>query len=384
MEKLYEKQLKGKDGCDIKILDSDGEVKEVLASIFKEDGMDIRLTIDSDLQKSLYEQFKEDPGCSVAMNPCTGEVLALVSTPSYDNNEFIRGLSSEKWTSLNEDEKKPLYNRFRQVWCPGSTFKPVVAGIGLKTGSIDPKEDFGNEGLAWQKDSSWGSYQVTTLHEYEPVIMKNAIIYSDNIYFAKAALKIGSENFMNTLNEIGFNQNMPFEIAMQESTYSNTDKIETEIQLADSGYGQGQILVNPLHLASIYTSFLNEGNMIKPYLKYKEEAFGETWIENAFSKENVEEIMQGVEGVVNDPEGTGYAAHRDDILLAGKTGTAELKATKEDTSGKEIGWFSVFTADKSVDKPILLISMVENVKGIGGSGYVVKKDATVLDEYFEE
>ena len=141
--------------------------------------MDIRLTIDSDLQKSLYEQFKEDPGCSVAMNPYTGEVLALVSTPSYDNNEFIRGLSSEKWTSLNEDEKKPLYNRFRQVWCPGSTFKPVVAGIGLKTESIDPKEDFGNEGLAWQKDSSWGSYQVTTLHEYEPVIMKNAIIYSD-------------------------------------------------------------------------------------------------------------------------------------------------------------------------------------------------------------
>lgn len=320
VEKLYEKQLKGKDGCDIKILDSDGEVKEVLASIFKEDGMDIRLTIDSDLQKSLYEQFKEDPGCSVAMNPYTGEVLALVSTPSYDNNEFIRGLSSEKWTSLNEDEKKPLYNRFRQVWCPGSTFKPVVAGIGLKTESIDPKEDFGNEGLAWQKDSSWGSYQVTTLHEYEPVIMKNAIIYSDNIYFAKAALKIGSENFMNTLNEIGFNQDMPFEIAMQESTYSNTDKIETEIQLADSGYGQGQILVNPLHLASIYTSFLNEGNMIKPYLKYKEEASGETWIENAFSKENVEEIMQGVEGVVNDPEGTGYAAHRDDILLAGKQG----------------------------------------------------------------
>ena len=168
---------------------------------------------------------------------------------------------------------------------------------------------------------------------------------------------------------------MPFEIAMQESTYSNTDKIETEIQLADSGYGQGQILVNPLHLASIYTSFLNEGNMIKPYLKYKEEVSGETWIENAFSKENVEEI---------DPEGTGYAAHRDDILLAGKTGTAELKATKEDTSGKEIGWFSVFTADKSVDKPILLISMVENVKGIGGSGYVVKKDATVLEEYFEK
>ena len=384
MEGLFDKELKGQNGCAISIVDSNGNKKKIVVSTIVENGKDIKLTIDSNLQKELYEQFKDDKSCSVAINQYTGEVLALVSTPSYDNNDFIRGMSSEKWNALNEDENKPMYNRFRQVWCPGSTFKPIIAAIGLTTGAIDPDEDYGNEGLSWQKDSSWGSYYVTTLHAYEPVILKNALIYSDNIYFAKAALKIGSENFMNTLNEIGFNQNMPFEIAMQESTYSNTDKIETEIQLADSGYGQGQILVNPLHLASIYTSFLNEGNMIKPYLKYKEEASGETWIENAFSKENVEEIMQGVEGVVNDPEGTGYAAHRDDILLAGKTGTAELKATKEDTSGKEIGWFSVFTADKSVDKPILLISMVENVKGIGGSGYVVKKDATVLEEYFEK
>ena len=88
--------------------------------------------------------------------------------------------------------------------------------------------------------------------------------------------------------------------------------------------------------------------------------------------------------IINCLKMQGYAAHRDDILLAGKTGTAELKATKEDTSGKEIGWFSVFTAEENVDRPILLISMVENVKGIGGSGYVVNKDATVLDEYFKE
>ena len=133
---------------------------------------------------------------------------------------------------MNEDENQPLYNRFRQVWCPGSTFKPVVAAIGLKTGTLDPNEDFGNEGLSWQKDSSWGSYEVTTLHEYEPVIMKNALIYSDNIYFAKAALKIGTDNLMNSLDEIGFNQEIPFEITMAESQYSNTDRIETEIQLA--------------------------------------------------------------------------------------------------------------------------------------------------------
>lgn len=383
MEGLFEKELKGKDGCEISIVDKEGNVKNTLASVLKENGTDIQLTIDYDLQKSLYEQFKEDRGCSVAMNPYTGEVLALVSTPSFDNNDFIKGMSSEKWTALNEDEDKPLYNRFRQVWCPGSTFKPVVAGIGLKTGLLDPNEDFGNEGVSWQKDSSWGSYHVTTLHEYEPVIMKNAIIYSDNIYFAKSALKIGADNLEKSLNEIGFNQEMPFEIKMAESQYSNTDKIETEIQLADSGYGQGQILINPLHLASIYTSFLNGGNMIKPYLQYKEETTGETWITGAFTEDNVNEIMEGLKGVVNDPNGTGYAAYREDIVLAGKTGTAELKATKEDTSGTEIGWFSVFTADQDVTKPILIISMVENVKDIGGSGYVVRKDKAVLDEYLE-
>ena len=383
-ESLYETELKGKDGYKIYIVDSEGNEKITIAEMIKEDGVDIRLTIDSDLQKALYEQFKNNRGCSIAMNPYTGEVLALVSTPSYDNNDFILGMSEEQWTALNEDENQPLYNRFRQVWCPCSTFKPVVAAIGLKTNTIDPNEDFGNEGLSWQKDSSWGSYEVTTLHEYEPVIMKNALIYSDNIYFAKAALKIGADNLMNSLDEIGFNQEVPFEITMAESQYSNTDRIETEIQLADSGYGQGQILVNPLHLASIYTSFLNEGNIIQPYLQYSDNPAGKIWIKEAFSSETVSQVMEGLTGVVNDPNGTGYAAHRDDILFAGKTGTAELKESQEDTSGTEIGWFAVFTADKNVETPILMISMVENVKGIGGSGYVVSKDKAVLDQYFSE
>lgn len=384
MEGLYESELKGKDGYKICIVDPEGNEKETIAESVKEDGQNIRLTIDAEVQKSLYDQFQDDPGCSVAMNPYTGEVLALVSTPSYDNNEFILGISNETWTALNEDENQPLYNRFRQIWCPGSTFKPVVASIGLETGILDASEDFGNEGLSWQKDASWGSYQVTTLHEYEPVILKNALIYSDNIYFAKAALKIGADQLTESLDGIGFNEKIPFEISMSESQYSNTDRIETEIQLADSGYGQGEILVNPLHLASIYTSFLNNGNMIQPYLQYNANPTGKTWIEGAFSADTVAQVMEGLTGVINDPNGTGYAAHRDDILLAGKTGTAELKDSQEDTTGTEIGWFAVFTADQNIENPILLISMVENVKGIGGSGYVVEKDRAVLDEYFSE
>ena len=382
MEGLFESELKGHNGCRIYIADSEGKEKEELANIPVQHGKDIQLTIDADLQISLYEQFKEDKSCSVAMNPYTGEVLALVSTPTYDNNDFIMGLSNEQWTSLNEDENKPMYNRFRQVWCPGSTFKPITAAIGLESGAIDPTEDYGNVGLSWQKDASWGSYYVTTLHAYEPVILQNALIYSDNIYFAKAALKIGSEEMERSLDKFGFNEDLPFEIKMAQSQYSNTDSIETEIQLADSGYGQGQILINPLHMACIYSAFCNEGNIVKPYLIYQQDTTTQYWIKEAFSQGTAAQVLEGLKKDINDPNGTGYAAHRDDIMLAGKTGTAEIKATKEDTSGTELGWFAIFTPEKSTENPILIISMTEDVKGRGGSGYVVEKDKLVLEEWF--
>lgn len=384
MEGLFEKELKGQNGCSITIVYSNGNKKKIIVSTIVENGKDIKLTIDSNLQKELYEQFKDDKSCSVAINQYTGEVLALVSTPSYDNNDFIRGMSSEKWNALNEDENKPMYNRFRQVWCPGSTFKPIIAAIGLTTGAIDPNEDYGNEGLSWQKDSSWGSYHVTTLHAYEPVILKNALIYSDNIYFAKAALKIGERDMESSLTKLGFNEELPFDIKVAKSQFSNTDKIEKEIQLADSGYGQGQILVNPLHMACIYSAFCNEGNMIKPYLTYKEDAIPNVWITAAFTKDAAQMVLEDTKEVINNPHGTGYAACRTDITLAGKTGTAEIKASKEDTTGTELGWFSVFTTDENMDRPIMIISMVEDVKGRGGSGYVVKKDSQVLEKWLSD
>lgn len=382
MEGLFEKELKGQNGCRIYIVDSDGNEKEQLAGIPVRHGKNVQLTIDADLQKAVYEQFKEDKSCSVAMNPYTGEVLALVSTPSYDNNDFIMGMSNAQWTALNEDENKPMYNRFRQAWCPGSTFKPVIAAIGLEAGIIDPMEDYGNEGLRWQKDTSWGSYYVTTLQAYEPVILENALIYSDNIYFAKAALKIGAKKLEHSLSEIGFHEELPFEIKMAKSQYSNTENIETEIQLADTGYGQGQVLINPLHMACIYSAFCNEGNIIKPCLVYQKNAAAAYWIPGAFSSETANRVLEGVKKVINDSNGSGYAAHRDDIVLAGKTGTAEIKASKEDTTGTELGWFAVFTAEETAKRPILMVSMVEDVKERGGSSYVVEKDRLVLEEWF--
>lgn len=384
IEALYEKELKGCDGYKIIIIDGDSKTVSVLAETVKRDGQTIKLTIDAKLQKMLYKKFKNDKSCSVAINPYTGEVLALTSTPSFDSNDFIYGMSEKLWSTLNNDKRKPFYNRFRQKLCPGSAFKPIIAAVGLETGILNPDEDFGNAGLSWQEDKSWGGYYITTLHETSPANMKNALINSDNIYFARLALRIGSDKLEQSLKKLGFGTKLPFEISVFKSQYSNSDGIETEIQLADSGYGQGQVLVNPIHLAALYTGFANDGNILKPYLLYSTENKPKIWIKQAYSKEHAHIIKEALESVVSSPQGTGHVAYMEDIFLAGKTGTAEIKASKEDTNGTELGWFCVFTSDKNTNKPVLILSMAEDVKGRGGSGYVVRKARKVLEEYFDK
>ncbi len=382
-ESLYEEELRGSAGCQIMMVDEEGQQKELILRKEAVDGTDITLTVDADLQQRLYEQYQTDKSVSVAMNPKTGEVLALVSTPSYDNNLFVLGMSENTWNSLNEDEDQPMLNRFRATFVPGSSFKPVVAGIGLSTGTLDPDEDFGAVGTSWQKDASWGNYYVTTLHGTDPSNLENAMILSDNIYFARAALKIGQDTLTEQLDRLGFNERVPFDIWTTESTYSNEEGEWSEIQLADSGYGQGQLLVNPLHLAAIYTAFVNEGNMIQPYLRMTETAEPTVWVEQAFTAEAAEIVKNDMVQVVENPEGTAHACQMDGITLAGKTGTAEIKDSQEDTTGTELGWLGILTPDAGEQDAFLLLTMTEDVKDRGGSGYVVSKTAELLSSWLE-
>lgn len=384
LEKLYEDRLHGTDGCEIYIVDSAGNHKTMLAVTPVQNGEDIQLTIDMNIQQAYYEQYKEDKSASVVINPITGEVLALVSTPSFDSNDFITGLSQEAWDALNNDEAKPMYNRFRASFVPGSSFKPVVGALGMTSGSFTADEDFGTSGLAWQKDESWGSYAVTTLHAYSGAAnLRNALVYSDNIYFAKAALRMGADTLMQGLDSLGFNEAMPFELGMTASQYANEGSvIDDEIQLADSGYGQGQVLVNPLHMASIYSAFLNGGNMIAPYLEYKEDAAPSVWKTGVFSAEAAEIVKQDLVQVIEDAGGTGHGAYTEGQSLAGKTGTAEIKGSQDDTTGTELGWFVVFPTDAGTGEAWLSVTMAEDVAGRGQSAYVVNKTKALIDTVF--
>ena len=377
IEAAYEKQLKGTNGATISIVDENGSTKITVATQEKQDGQDITLTIDIDLQRDLYNAFDEDQSASVAMNPTNGEVLALVSTPSFDSNDFIYGFSTEEWDDLNNDEDQPLTNRFRATWVPGSTMKAITAAIGLETDSLDASKDFGAE-MKWQKDSSWGDYFVTTLHAPNPNNLRNALIYSDNVYFAKAALEIGKDNLEKGYKSLMIGEDIPFELALTKSQYTS-DSFDDEILIADSGYGQGQILMNPVQMTSIYSSFMNDGKMMTPHVVKSTET--SVWAE-PFSKETTDEIKSDLIQVVEDNNGTAHALNNSQYQLAAKTGTGEIKDSQDDTTGTELGWLSVASTDSS--KPIVITTMVEDVKGRGGSNYVVNGVKQPLMSYLQK
>ena len=386
LEQAYEDTLRGIDGTEIYIVDENGNRLKTLATQDKKDGTDVKLTIDSGLQKQLYNQMKEDKGFFVVMEPKTGELLACVSTPSYNSNDFVLGLTNSQWDELNNNENKPLYNRFLQSYCPGSTFKSITAAIGLTTGKLTTDTTFSYSGLSWQKDKSWGSDYITTLTAYSGTKnIKNALIHSDNIFFGQAAMQIGSKTFCENLDKLGFNEKIDekidFPLTFKKSQYSNSDKgISTEKKLADSGYGQGDILVNPIHMASIYSAFANEGNMVKPYIEYKETATAEYIKENVFTKEAANTVKEDLIQVVENPEGTANDMKIGGVTIAGKTGTAELKTSSTDTESGTLGWFDCFTVNNTSGNDMLIISMIENTQNNrdGGSHYLIKKIRTLF------
>ena len=374
LEKQYEERLKGKDGLEIYIEDSDGKRKKDIAKIDVQNGETIKLTIDSTMQSKLYNELKNDAGFFVVMHPNTGALLALVSTPSYDPNDFTLGLSTEKWNAIKDNENKPMLTRYLQSYCPGSTFKAVTGAVGLTTGKLSTSDTFSYSGLSWKKDG-WGQYDITTLTAYSgPKNLENAMIHSDNIYFAQAALQIGAKSFTSGLKQIKFGENIDFTLGNIKSQYTNNGEISNEKVLADSGYGQGEILVNPIHMASIYSAFANDGNMIKPYLEEGTET--SYLVEGAFTKEAANTIKEDLIQVVENQEGTAKDMRVQGRTIAGKTGTAELKGSK-DAEADVLGWFDCFTSDNDSNQ-LLVISMVENGRSLGGSHYLINKIKTNL------
>ncbi|MBT2683191.1 penicillin-binding transpeptidase domain-containing protein [Bacillus sp. ISL-37] len=367
LEQVLEEKLKGTNGVRISIVKEDGTVK-TLAEKPVENGQDVQLTIDVVAQQQLYDQLKGKAGTASAINPTTGETLALVSAPGFDPNEMTLGISQNKRKILEEDPLKPFLNRFKLTYVPGSVIKPITAAIGLESDKLKLDTAFEINEKQWQKDASWGNYKVTRYSDIKGSInLEKALIYSDNIYFARAALGMGQDTFTEGLKKFGFEDQPEYLYPIEPSQIG---KIDSEIRLADSAYGQGQVEMNILHLATTYSPLVNEGNLIKPILNMEDEQ-GQVWQEGVVSPENAAALSNMLTKVITDPKGTAHNGLIANYPLAGKTGTAEIKE-KQGEKGKELGWFVAYNP-QSTD--MIVAMMIED----SGSKDVV----TRVKEFYE-
>lgn len=353
LEMAYDKELRGTNGGKLSVTDEEGNEKAVLLQHEVKNGQDIQLTIDANAQKTAFDSLDGKPGSTVATAPKTGDLLALVSSPSYDPNKMTNGISQDDYKAYEEDPNRPFISRFATGYAPGSTFKMITAAIGLDNGTLNPDEVLTINGLKWQKDSSWGSYQVTRVSDVPQVNLKNALVYSDNIYMAQETLKMGEEAFRKGLNQFIFGEELDLPIQMDPAQISNEDSFNSEILLADTGYGQGQLLINPIQQAAMYSVFANNGSLVYPRLVMDQETKDK---KNVISESSVQTILPDLIDVVQDPNGTAHSLAALGIPLAAKTGTAEIKE-KQDEKGQENSFLYAINPETN---GYLVISMLEN------------------------
>nr|WP_022793299.1 penicillin-binding transpeptidase domain-containing protein [Marinococcus halotolerans] len=369
LEYVYEDRLRGEPGMLISTSEDDVIAEEEAVA-----GEDVQTTIDTSLQERAYDQIQEDVGATVALDPQNGDTRALVSAPSYNPNNYIYGWPEDELNEFNDSENRPRAAKFNSTYAPGSTVKPITASVGLSNEAITPDEEMTIEGLEWQPDSSWGGYSVTRVDdELSEVNLREALITSDNIYFARTALNTGAEDFTAGLEDFGFNQEIPYDFPIGESTIAS-EGLDSEVLLADTGYGQGQMQMSPVHLASAFTAFTNEGDMLAPQLLASSDR--EIWEENVVPESGISTIQEGLEGVVEDERGSAYEPVNENISISGKTGTAELKQAGEE-EGTENGWFVAYDNEA---EDLLIASMIQNVEDRGGSEYVVEQTKPLFEE----
>ncbi|MGB4588808.1 MAG: penicillin-binding transpeptidase domain-containing protein [Clostridiaceae bacterium] len=370
LEMIYEKELRGTKGVQAVLLDKDDHVKKVLGHNKSNQGKDIVLTIDIDKQVNLFNAIGGEIGTASLVNYKTGEIEALVSSPSYDPNEFIIGQSQASYDALIRNPKNPLLNRFSKLYVPGSVLKPITTGLALDLIKFDEKFEMNVQGLSWQKDASWGNYFVKRISEpSNPVNLEKAFIYSDNTYFAQMALNLGETNFIEGAKKYGLGSDIGIGYPLETSQLANNGVMNNEILLADSGYGQGQVLVNILTLPKAFTVFANGGNLIDLKLIKDDQNPIAT---NVTTPEIAEKVFSLMKSSVDSSEGTAHGAYIEGRNLGGKTGTAQV-------GNLELGWFSVI--DKNDNSPFITTMMIEGVQKRGGSSITVDKVKAFLGTY---
>lgn len=301
-------------------------------------GKNIRLTIDLDLQNYIYKLVENLRAGVVVLNVKTGEILAMVSTPSFETNEFINGISNTYWSELINDERKPMYNKtISALYAMGSTFKPAVSIAALENGWDENKTIDCKGSIAITKKITFNCWKKTGHGKLKLV---EAIERSCNIFFANLGIYTGINNIYITAQQLGIGET--FNINLREynkgilpnPTWKKNVYKEpwTKGDTINMSIGQGFILANPLQMVVMVSRIANGGYPIKPFLIYDSptrDYNSNLYLFNPiFKKKSIEITKQGMFDVINGKHGTASWLKNKKYEIAGKTGTAQVVSIK--------------------------------------------------------
>lgn len=324
---------------------------------------DVLTTIDPDVQKAAYRALGHDKGAAVAIDPRTGQILGVVSTPSYDPSTISGTTDGDAWRKLLDDKDKPMVNRaLRQPLAPGSTFKLVVAAAALEDGlyrSVDEPTDSPNPYRLPGSSKDLENESATA--PCADASLRIALRYSCNNVFGKIAVDLGQDKVRAMAEKFGFNADkLDVPVRAYKSVYpSGMDKAQTAL----SGIGQFEVTATPLQMAMVSAALANGGELAAPHMVSKvTDAEGDTLREYAdgdtkrvVSKSTAEQLRSAMVTVVE--EGTGTNARIAGAEVGGKTGTAQNGVGNSKTP---YAWFTAYAKDRTSGKEVAVAVVVED------------------------
>lgn len=408
VEKAYESVLHGKVGYQQVETNAYGRTVRVLDRIAPTPGNNLVLSLDTELHLVAKSAFGPEAGALVAIDPNTGEVLALVSNGDFDPNLFINGIDRKTYAELRDHPQRPLYNRALQgIYPPGSTVKPLVGLAGLELEAFKPSDAVFCRGFYTLPGSSH-RYRDWKKEGHGTVNLHRAIVQSCDVYFYQAAQRIGIQPMADFLAHFGFGHKTGIDIPGESSGTLPSPQWKQRArrdrwypgETLISGIGQGYWQVTPLQLATSMVTLANRGKPVKPHLLKKTVTpLGKETpapIQLSYSPvpikdpANWDAVIAGMTDVVHSAEGTAkrIADPTAPYKIAGKTGTAQVFSVKqgekyeEDKVPKHLRDHALFVAFAPVEKPQIAVAVVVEHGGHGGSAAAPVAGA-VIRKYLE-
>lgn len=376
IEQYYDAYLKGDSGGNLIEVNATGKMVGFLGERKSQKGKDIYLTLDYRVQKYAYEAIKENRGALILLDSKTGEIIALVSLPAFNSNDFIDGRNIKE---LFNDPDKPLLNRAIQAAYPlGSTFKPIVSVAALTTKKTTPYTTFDCPG---RFKLGTASFQCAHIHNQENLY--DALIHSCNVYFYNLGIITGEQNMADWAKKFGLDSKTGIDLPYEKNGLVPTalwkaKTLKTAWFKGDTvnfSIGQGFIETTPLENTIAFNVFANDGYLVRPYVLKKVDIFESklaTKLYVGIEQNILNEVKKGLIGAVENIEGTARYLNNLDLKIAGKTGTAQ-------TANKPHGWFLGFFP---YDKPRYTIGVF--LENCGSSFYAVKSTYDFLKNLKEE